>query len=447
MSADKKILFAVLICVLVIPWPDKAFTQDKLGEIVSGSIYDRIRLRTTGGETDLDNETRFTLNIGDMTKQKVTGHMQLGAIVDLNGNQSNSFYDIYNTFGSAAVGRIYYAYLDVNKIVPLDNFRFGRQHNYDFESFYFDGASFDLTSFYGFKLSAYAGKPVHLYENQLGWGEGDFLIGSALTWTPVDKMRIRFDGVHLRDEAAGFRVTEGKREDNLLGAAVWLDPLKNWDVYGRFTSFSDQTRDLTVATAVRSREADLRVKTSVYRLLQPYDVRVPELDLYSIAGTYQRYTEFMFDINKGFGKQVRANGGFSLRMLDTPQSVSAFNHGYERGYLTVNTSDMPIKGLSLSATGDYYHGTDSTLKNNHFGSSFYASQSLFKKRLVATAGTAYYLYRFNFATGDESHDVQTVYAKLETKITKKIKVKTDYEYEHNNFNSYHTFNLGMLWDF
>lgn len=444
----KQILLALFLCATLVHWPTDVFAEkDKFLSIFSGSFYDRFRLRTTGGESDIDNETQFTLNIGDAAEQKVTGHLQAGVLVDLNGVQGNSFDGIYDSFSSSAVGRLYYAYLNINKTVPFDTVRIGRQHNYDFESFYFDGAFFELIPFYGFKLSGYAGKPVHLYENQFGWEGDDFLVGSALTWTPVERVRLRFDVAHLRDNAAAFRVTQGDQEDSLLGATVWLDPLKNWDVYGRFTSFGDQTRDLSFATSLKFPNEDLRVKASVYRILQPYDVRVPELDIYGIAGTYQKYTDLMLDVTKGLGEHFSTSGGFSWRLLDTAQTASAFNHGYKRGYLTVSTNDLPIKGLNLSATGDYYHGEDSILNDNYFGGSFYASKGFLKKKLVATAGTAYYLYRFNFATGNESQDVQTIYAKLEAKVLKTLKFKADYEWEHNSLNVFHTFNLALIRDF
>ncbi len=447
MSPFKKILLVLLVFVTAVHWPLDAFAQDKFFNLLSGTVYDRFRVRTTGGETDIDNETRFTLDIGDVTERHVTGHLQAGLLLDLNGQQNDSFDGIYDALGGGAVGRLYYGYLNINKTVPFDTLRVGRQHNYDFESFYFDGVSVDTTTFYGVKLSVYGGKPVHLFENQFGWGSDDFLVGSALTWTPVQRIRMRVDVAHLRDSAAGFRVTQGNQEDSLLGTTIWLDPIKNWDVYGRFTTFFDQTRDLSFATSIKFPKADLRVKAAVYRLLQPYDVRVPELDTYGIAGTYQKYTDLLIDVSKGFGKHVNANGGFSWRLLDTAQTTSAFNHGYKRGYLTLSTSDIPIKGLSLSATGDYYHGEDSLFQDNYFGGSFYASKSFLKKKVVATVGTAYYLYRFNFSTGDESHDVQTVYTKLEAKVAKHVKVKTDYEYEHNSINSFHTFNVGLVWDF
>lgn len=421
--------------------------EKKFFELFSGSFHNRYRLRSTGGVSDHDAETLFTLNIGDSSWQKITGALQAGAHFELNGDQGAPLNSIYDTYDSNAVGRLYYGYVNFQKIKPLELVRVGRQHNYDFESLYFDGVSLDTNPYYGVRLSAYAGIPVHLFENQFGWDQGDWLVGSTLSWTPIQKIRIRFDHVHLKDSTTAFRITQADQEDDLFGGTVWADILENWEASARFTSFSDQVRDLTLESKVRFPKQDLRLGLRAFRLLEGYDIRVPELDSYSLAGTYQPYTEWGIQATKGLGKHFLLDGGFSWRLLDDRQTASAFNHGYKRGFLSVSSSDIPFKNLSLTVAGDYYHGEDSTLRNNYFGGSFSAAQSFFKKRLIVSGGTAYYLYRFNFATGNESQDVQTYFAKVEGKLTKKLKAKTGYEFEHNDTNGFHTFNLGVTWEF
>ncbi|OGQ07520.1 MAG: hypothetical protein A3G32_01190 [Deltaproteobacteria bacterium RIFCSPLOWO2_12_FULL_40_28] len=420
---------------------------NKFFNLFSGSFLNRYRLRSTGGVSDHDADTLLTLNIGDSSYQKVTGALQTGYHFELNGDQGAPLNSIYDTFDSRAVGRFYYGYANIQKVGLFEQARVGRQYKYDFESLYFDGVSVESNPYYGIRLSTYAGIPVHLFENQFGWNEGDWLVGSALSWTPIKQIRVRFDQVHLKDNAAAFRMSQADQEDDLFGGTLWVDILKNWDAAARFTSFSDQTRDLTLESKLRFAKQDLRIGMKVFRLLEGYDIRVPELDTYSIAGTYKPFTEYAINATKGLGKHFFLDGGFNWRKLDDSQTASAFNHGYKRGFLSVTSSDIPVKNLSLTATGDYYHGEDNDLSDNYFGGSFSALQSFFKKRLILSGGTAYYLYRFNFATGSESNDVQTYFAKVEGKLTKELKAKTSYEFEHNDINSFHTFNLGLIWDF
>lgn len=448
MADLKKIILAVLVGLILIPWPSDAQAKDdKVIDLFHGSFSNRYRLRTTGSDSDQDWESIFTLDIGDVNKQKVTGAIQAGGLFDLDGNNSDQFRDLYNTYSSQAVGRLYYAHIDVQNTWPFQTLRIGRQHNYDFENFYFDGMSFDAQPFYGVKISSYYGVPVHLSESQFGFENGDWLFGSAVTWTPINKIRLRFDYAHLKDRTSGFRVSAGDQEDNLLGTTLWVDITKNLDFYSRFTSFSDQVRDLTFASSFKLPKHQFRVQARYYRLLKGYDIRVPELDDYSILGTYQPYSEYALTVTKGFGKHFGLDGGFNWRKLDNVQTTSPFNHGYKRGYLSLSTYDLGVKGLSLTATGDYYKGEDSTFQNDNFGASFSASQQLLKKKLKISAGTAYYLYKFNYATANESTNVQTYFAKVEAKLSKKLKVKSGYEFEHNDLNGFHTFKLGLTWDF
>lgn len=448
----KKFLGFLLIVlgVLVLTGSDEALAKKKEWKNqFHGNISNRYRLRATGAESDHDLESLLTLNVGDASYQKVTAALQGGIISDLDNNQNSPLSNIYDSFDGAAVGRLYYGYVDVRKVdsLPTELVRVGRQHLYDFESFYFDGVSFDSKPFYGVRISGYAGVPVHLYESQFGWDNGDWLVGSALSWTPVKQVRVRFDYAHLKDDTAGFRTTQADQSDDLLGGTVWVDISKNLETYARFTGFSDQVRDLAVGAAFKLPKQDLRFNFRAFRLLNGYDVRVLELDAYSIAGTFQPYSELSASVTKGLGKHFMADAGFGWRLLDDTQTASAFNHGYKRGFLSLTSSDLPIKGFSLTATGDYYHGEDSTLRNDYFGGSFTASQHLFKKRLTLAAGTAYYLYRFNFATANESQDVQTYFGSIEGKIAKRLRVKSNYEFEHNDQNGFHTLRLGMAWEF
>ena len=438
----------IVLGVLGLMGADNAIANEKIRDQFHGSFSNRYRLRTTGGESDHDLESLATLNIGNPTYQKVTAALQGGAIFDLDGNGGGALYDINDTFDSAAVGRLYYGYVNVQNLKksPTELVRIGRQHLYDFETFYFDGLSLDSKAFYGVRISGYAGVPVHLYESQLGWDTGDWLVGTAVSWTPVKQVRTRFDYAHLKDDSAAFRSTQADQSDDLFGGTVWFDITKYVETYARFTSFSDQVRDLASGAALRFPKQDLRINLKVFRLLNGYDIRVPELDAYSIAGTYQPYTEVSANVTKGLNDHFIADAGFAWRLLDDEQTASAFNHGYKRGYLSLTSSDLPIKGLSLTATGDYYHGEDSTLKNNFFGGSFTAGQNFFKKRLTVAAGTAYYLYRFNFATADESQNVQTYFGKIEGKLSKQLKMKSNYEFE-NSDNEFHTLRLSLAWEF
>ncbi|MBF0493349.1 MAG: hypothetical protein HQM15_11305 [Deltaproteobacteria bacterium] len=416
--------------------------------LLHGWIMENYRWQTTGDNSNNLTETLVTLNIGDPTMHRYSGSIEAGLFADLNSNDLNSpYHNVYDSFSSRAVGRLYSAYLDVNKVNPFGNIRIGRQHLYELENLNFDGISLESKAYYGFVLSGFAGVPVHLYENQLGEEAGDWTAGASLQWTPVSRLRFRSTFEHLHDKIGGYRITEGKTGDSLIGNSVWLKLTSNWDLYSKLTLFSDQLRNWEFSSSTRFPKQDLRLDFSVYRLLKAYDFRVLESDPLSVAGTYEPYTEFQARIYKGFGKKFSFETGASVRKLDDEEIAGAFNHGYERVYGTLSTRDFLIKGFSTSTAANYYHGEDSVLKNNYFGLNFSLNQQLLKKRLTVGAGTAYYLYRYNLFTGDVSNNVRTYFAEVEGKIRKDLKLKTTYEFEKNAINGFHSGRVRLVWDF
>jgi hypothetical protein len=201
------------------------------------------------------------------------------------------------------------------------------------------------------------------------------------------------------------------------------------------------------ATSFRNPDKDFSIRLRGYRLLEGYDIRVVEWDAYGIAGTYEPFSQISLNISKGLGKKFAVDGGIDYRFLDDEQITSAFNHGYERVYLSGSSHDLLVKNLALNATFDYYHGEDSTLKNNSTGLSFFASQKFFKKRLEIDGGTAYYLYRYNLLYGDESVNVQTYFGNVKGKIMKNLKAKAGYEYENNDLEDFQTVETSLIWEF
>jgi hypothetical protein len=417
------------------------------GPAFHGSLSNRYKFRTTGALHDQDIETVVSLEIGDPRADRFSGAIQAGGIFDLDGSQGENFLSsVYDTFSSRAVGRLYYAYFDAKDLGPVKGLRAGRQHRYEFESLYFDGLTLESDPFHGFTLTAFGGVPVHLFENQLGIDRGDWLVGGALGWAPLSNLQFRFDYVHLKDKVTGFRASAGDHEDNLFGGSFFWDIDPRLGISARFTSFSDQVRDVAFSANFRLPDKDFSLRFDFFRLLQGYAVRVIEFDAFGIAGTFEPYTEFSLTATKGFGKHFAVDGGLSVRFLDDRQAASAFNHGFERVFLSLSLFEIP-KGFSVTATGDYYRGEDNALRNDTFGGSLFLAQKLFKERLKISLGTAHYLYRFNLFSGNESTNVQTYFAGLDGKILSNLRAKVGYEFEDNDFNAFHSADVRLIWNF
>jgi hypothetical protein len=411
-------------------------------------LINTYKLKAAGSNTDNDLQSLFSLDIGDPYADKITGALQIGGYFDLDGKKSDSrLTGIYDTFTSDAVGRVYYGYFDIKDAGPIYKFRGGRQYNHEFESLHFDGASFETSPEYILVLKAYGGIPVHMYENQWGKNWGDWLVGGALEYNPVSKFKARADYVQIKDKFSAFSPGAGNQDDGLLGASLWYDPTQFLSLYGKFTSFTSQVRDASFEMMLKWVEKNFQIKYRFYSLIKAYSFKVTDLDGFSFAGDYEPYYEMMISLSKGFGNNFAVDTGYSKRSLVDFQSSSAFNHGYDRVFFTLSSFDIPLKLSSLSLTLDYYRGRDNSLKNNYYGTSFFISQGFIDKRIEASIGTAYYLYRYNLFAGDESSDVQTYYARVEARIFKPLKAKISYEFEDNDFANFHTFSTGFSWQF
>lgn len=414
---------------------------------VHGSITARYRLQATGQYRYNSVEPIATLDFGNSAMNRITASVQGGAFLILSGNDvSNPFRNVYNSFNSDAVGRLYHAYVNFQDVGPLNTIRVGRQHRYDFEALYYDGATFETKPFANFTLTAFGGMPVHMYENQIGSDPGDWVVGTALQWRPLDRFQMRFDYVHVRDKPSYFQANLGTREDNLFGGSVWWDINKYVSLKADISAFSNVLRDGSALAVFKSPSHDLSIQLKAYRLLKPYGPHVIDFDMFNFEGNLQPFTEFTGTVYKGLGKHVAIQVGGSTRQLDTYQVASAYNQGYTRAFATVTTMDLIAHGLTLSATGDYYRGQNNELKNNYFGGTFSATQKLFKERLRATIGTTYYYYAYNLYSGLESNNVQNYYAQLRAKLSGRLEGRLGYRFEHsvNNFN---TADARLTWSF
>ncbi|MBI4211763.1 MAG: hypothetical protein HY540_03915 [Deltaproteobacteria bacterium] len=409
-----------------------------------GSLSNRYKFRTAGSQADHDLETIGALDINDASADKWFGSFEGGGRFDLDGSNADSTFA--SPFDRRAAGRLYRAYAGVNDVSVFQTIKVGRQYQFDFEALYFDGAHLLMKPISKCTFQAFGGVPVHLYENQLGFHPGDWLAGSAVDVDALPTLKLRGDYVHLRDRASSFRFTSGDREDDLFGTTLWWTPSPKFNAMSRFTSFADDVRDVTLSLSAGVPDKNFRVQFDAYRLLHREDVRVIDWDAYSIAGTYEPYTEVSLKFSKDIGEHFTADVGGSARLLDEEQIASPFNHGFKHAFVFLSAFDLPWKIVSVNATADYYHGEDNTLKNDTFGGSFSLTHQPFPF-LDVTAGTAYYLYRFNLFTGDESDDVQTYFLEANAKLRKDLKARLGYEFEDNAIDQFHSLNARLVWSF
>lgn len=414
----------------------------------SGFISNRYILRTTGSDSDNDIETLFSIDMGNPFRDLYTASFQFGGLFDIEGTSEGSvFSGPNNALGEYALARVYHAYLDIKEQGPIYRIRIGRQYKYNFENFYFDGVALESDPSNKIAFDIYGGVPVHLFESQSGFDPGDWVAGGSIDWNPVAGFKLHYDYVHLKDRVSGFRASVGDTEDDLFGLSAWWNVDRRLELYSRFTSFSDQVRDVEFSAAVKWAEQDLRLSVRIYTLLKGYSFRVIDLNGYEFAGVYEPYYDILISASKFIGKHFSFEGGAGLRFLKDYQIASAFNHGYSRFFVTLSVYDVLLKDFTISTTQDYYRGTDNSLENNSFGTSFYAAKYFLKRRLSLNLGSSFYFYRYNLYLGSESSNVQTYYVGAETKLIDRFRIKLNYEFEDNDFDNFHTINFSVIWSF
>lgn len=435
---------ALVFLLAMIGMPVQASASDYE---VHGSVTAKYRFQGTGQYRYNSVEPLATLDLGNSAMNHISASVQGGGFLILNGHDAASpFWNIYDTFDAHAVGRLYHAYVNFQDVGPLNTIRVGRQHRYDFEALYYDGATFETKPFANFTLTAFGGMPVHMYENQIGSDPGDWVVGTALQWRPLERFQVRFDYVHVRDKPSYFQANLGTREDNLFGGSVWWDINKYVSLKADISAFSNVLRDTSVLATLKFPAHDLNFQLKAYRLLKPYGPHVIDFDMFNFESNLQAFTEFTGTVYKGFGKHVAVQLGGSSRQLDAYQVANAYNNGYLRAFSTVTLMDLIARGLTLSATGDYYSGQNNEVRNNYFGGTFSATQKFLKERLRATLGTTYYYYAYNLYTGNQSNNVQNYYAQVRAKLIGGLEGRLGYRFEHS-VNNFHTADARLTWSF
>lgn len=492
-----KIGYRLLLTLLLIfaLAPTSQAAAKKKGKY-EGFISNKYQYRTDGSQSDQDLTSLMALHYGNPRFDRFSLALEAGGHFDLDGTATGSFFgDIYDTFSNQAVPRIYYGYANLKQGL-FEQIRIGRQRTIQMEPFFLDGAVIETIPLSGFVLSAFGGIPVHFYENIWGDDAGDWLAGAALQWTPVAALRFRFEYAHVRDDAAGFRASQGDLEDDLFGASAWLTINKHVDLYGRVTTYGDQPRDVEAASTITFPEKKFTARINAQRQLSVEDVRVSDFDAYRVAGSYRPYTQVGVTVTQGIGKNLAVDAGADFRILDANQAGTAFNHGYQRYFLTASTHDWLWKNLNLSVSGNYYNGTDNTLDNDNAAFSFSASRRFiyggsggkskvaekksrsefqfgnrrtsrgyvrkekaekedkggkkkkpFKAYVEVEAASSYYLYRYNLLTGNESDDVRTYDVNIQWAMLKDCLLKLGYEFENNRYNQFHTVTSTFIWNF
>lgn len=407
---------------------------------IRGQLDTRYRGRWAEGADDHDLYGTLTLDLGDKDADRVTGHFMGRLAWDVDGAEATSspFYSLADTWNDDLVGYIYDAYIDVNRVSGFSVLRAGRQPIYDTPEFaFFDGVRAESSEFGGIKVKAgvYGGASAHLYESS---ASGDWTLGAFVQARPWGGGRVRLDWMHLEDER---RFAD--HEDDLYGVALWQRLFEHWRLEARYTRIEGRDRDLRGLLGYTLAEHDLNATVTYYQLLRTQRDLVLELDpLYSALREYRPFWQLGASVSKGLTEHLHLDLGADVRRVTKDADVGTFNRDYERYFATLGLDSLLVDGLTLNLTGDLWRSGTQDVSSLGFD----VTQELGKK-LRASVGTYYALYKYDLFFNRESDDVRTYFARMRYKATEDLFGSLAYEFEDNDLDQFHSLRLDVTWRF
>ena len=431
---------------------------------VTGSLTTRYRARFDGqGDHDQDMYSYLSIDVGDKNRQWATGHADVRFSEDINnsrtGLQSDIFAGVLDTYHSNLDMRLYSCYVDFNKITGVEYLRVGRQWNYDTpEVLQFDGARLNTAPVCGLhevQFSFYGGVPVHLDESS---SHSDWLVGAAAEGKPWESARLRLDYTHLNDDLSNYDVTTqdlvgqslnpapGTAKDNLFALSMWQTfKNPNINLFGRMEMLDGEAREATARMTYYKPEWQLQIATIYDVWFKRQNHLATELDPFTATLDGQEpYQDGSLVVSKEWAEHYRIEGGAMVRRFLPGAQNEEFNHEFDRYYMTFGVHDLPVKGLSASATGYWYEGKDGAPSIGTAGGEIsYA----WNKNLRSTAGTSYDLYKYDLFQATENDSVRTYYFKQRWRPKRWAALDFDYEYERSLSRDFHTVMLTFRFNF
>jgi hypothetical protein len=409
---------------------------------IHGSLASRYQGRWTNGEHDHDLTEVLSLEVGDKTKDPVTGFVLAEGLADLDGKPGNggrgTFHSLADTYDGAVTGRLDHAYADLHVAPALETLRLGRQMIVETPVVaYLDGVRAETVEIgdQHVRLGAYGGVPVQLFASST---LSDSMLGLFAQSRPWTGGRIRLDWMHVEDQ--GFF---GPRRDDLLGLGASQSLGPSLRIEGQHTRIEDEARDVRLRASWYSPDSDLVLQASWYRLLETQkDLTVPFDPYYATLFELFPYQQFGVLASKSLGPHLDLQTGFDLRRVSQDADVGQFNRDFDRAFATTGIRGVLPAKLDLTLTGEVWDSPQSELRT--FGADL--SRRLGEK-VDAAVGTYYSLFKYDLYQDRELDDVRTWYLKLDWKRSPQASFGLRYEFEDDSIGEYHSLRLGATWRF
>jgi hypothetical protein len=249
---------------------------------------------------------------------------------------------------------------------------------------------------------------------------------------------MRLDYMQVEDDYLFY-----SNNNAMVRVAVWQQLGESLDLFGNYTMLDWKGRDWELRGNWVKIDSDVRVQLDYYELLTTQSAEALEFDpFFNIAGDYHPYREFRGSASKGIGDHVDLTAGADIRRLANDSDKGEFNRDFERWYVSPSLIDCPIDGMTITVTGELW---DADAEKITTGGADVSQR--FSKDTKAHAGTVYSLYKYDYYTASEQDHVRTYYVGIDSKYSKRLRLRLFYEFEVDPFSKYHTVQAAATWTF
>ena len=415
---------------------------------LSGSASTRYRGRSGAQREDHDLLEIVALDwsaprAGELEPLSATLLARGRADLDGEGASDDPFVSLADTRGAELSGDVFRAELVVPTPGAIERLRLGRvQEAATPELAWLDGVWVEGRERgpHDLALSAYAGRPVRLYEPS---SSGDLVAGLALEARPWSGARARLDWMHLEDD----RVL-AEHEDDLVGASLVQVLDGSWTLSGDASLLEGEARDARVGATYAGDEG-LFLRVSHLEQLETQRETSLEVDpFYDTLRALFPYRATTVLAARDVGRLGVEVGG-DWRRVDDEDDVGAFNREYDRGYLTLTLRETLPADVVPSLTAERWHGDGSEVE----GLGFELARALGAGEDVAL-GTYRSLYKVDLFAESEHVDVRTWFVRWRRRARAargeergRAGLDCAYELEDGEGETYHALRLGVTWRF
>ncbi len=454
--------FISIICQPLFAQQEEDAENNKSDKI---SGYASLRYKAQKQEnnrSDQDMIEYASVTIGDTARDKITWHFSGSMREDLDGSNIDSFpkerftrlifpntpiednpiissrpfFTVDDAIDDGFTARPYEFYSDVKDVLFVENVRAGRQYIREIENFHLDGAKLQFKDVWGLRFTTFAGKPVHFFETS---GSGDFMGGGSVEYKPLKNAKVQLDYSYVNDN----NDDTGGNNDNLFAFHYRHHLTNRLNIFADYSMIGATARDAEFRTTLLIPEVDMDVNIYVFKQLSTLENFTVEFDSFnSITGDYFPYTDYSVNVYKGLWDWFGVSLGFNIRDLNEKSNEGMFNHEFDNYFITASSHDFPFKGGSISITGNLNNTDDDETRS--FG---FDIRQKFGKKLTASGGSYYTLFKFDAFSMHERDHVRTYFINAKYKITKNIQFTADYEFERSNQDSYHTVETSLKYSF